>query len=86
MQELGGTAKAMVITASRQGAVKYKQAFEQYIQKKGYDMKALVAFSGTVKLPDDDHEYTEVGMNGISEDKLTIEFDIDDYQVLLVAY
>lgn len=85
MQELGGTAKAMVITASRQGAVKYKQAFEQYIQKKGYDMKALVAFSGKVKLPDDDHEYTEVGMNGFSEDKLTKEFDKDDYQVLLVA-
>ena len=83
MQELGGTAKAMVITASRQGAVKYKQAFEQYIQKKGYDMKALVAFSGKVKLPDDDHEYTEVGMNGFSEDKLTKEFDKDDYQVLL---
>lgn len=85
MRELGGTAKAMVITASRQGAVKYKQAFEQYIQKKGYAMKALVAFSGKVKLPDDDHEYTEVGMNGFSEDKLTKEFDKDDYQVLLVA-
>ena len=85
MQELGGTAKAMVITASRQGAVKYKQAFEEYIAKKGYDMKALVAFSGKVKLPDDETEYTEAGMNGFTEDKLTKEFDKDDYQVLLVA-
>ena len=85
MQELGGTAKAMVITASRQGAVKYKQAFEEYIAKKGYDMKALVAFSGKVKLPDDETEYTEAGMNGFTEDKLTQEFDKDDYQVLLVA-
>jgi type I restriction enzyme R subunit len=85
MQELGGTAKAMVITASRESAVKYRQAFEDYINKKGYNIHALVAFSGKVKLKDDDKEYTEVGMNGFSEDKLPIEFDKDDYQVLLVA-
>ena len=36
-------------------------------------------------LPDDEHEYTETSINGISEDKLTKEFDKDDYQVLLVA-
>lgn len=86
MTELGGIAKAMVITASRQGAVKYRQAFEDYITKKGYsDIRALVAFSGKVKLPDDDTEYTEASMNGFSEDKLTKAFDTDDYQVLLVA-
>lgn len=86
MQELGGQAKAMVITASRQGAVKYRQAFEDYITKKGYEgIHALVAFSGKVKLPDDDTEYTEASMNGFSEDRLTREFDTDAYQVLLVA-
>lgn len=86
MPELGGMAKAMVITASRQGAVKYRQAFENYTQKKGYtDIKALVAFSGKVKLPDDDTEYSEASMNGFPEDRLTKEFDKDDYQVLLVA-
>lgn len=85
MQELGGTAKAMVITASRESAVKYRQAFEDYINKKGYNIHALVAFSGKVKLKDDDKEYTEVGMNGFGEDKLPIEFEKDDYQVLLVA-
>lgn len=86
MMELGGTAKAMVITESRQGAVKYRQAFEEYIDKKGYKgIKALVAFSGKVTLKDDDKEYTETSMNGFSEDKLTKEFDKDEYQVLLVA-
>ncbi len=86
MPELGGMAKAMVITASRQGAVKYRQAFEDYTKKKGYtDIKALVAFSGKVKLSDDDTEYTEASMNGFPEDRLTKEFDKDDYQVLLVA-
>ena len=35
MPELGDMAKAMVITASRQGAVKYRQAFEDYTKKEG---------------------------------------------------
>ena len=86
MQELGGMAKAMVVTASRQSAVKYRQAFDDYTQKKGYtDIKALVAFSGKVKLPHEDTEYTEAGMNGFPEDRLTQEFDKNEYQVLLVA-
>lgn len=86
MDELGGTAKAMVITASREGAVKYHQAFEDYITKKGYDnIQALVAFSGKVKLKDDNKEYTETGINGFGEDKLSSEFDKDEYKVLLVA-
>jgi type I restriction enzyme R subunit len=86
MTELGGMAKAMVVTASRQAAVKYRQALENYINKKGYtDIHALVAFSGKVKLPDDETEYSEAGMNGFPEDRLTKEFDKDDYNVLLVA-
>ena len=86
MHELGGQAKAMVITSSRQAAVKYCQAFKDYCDKKGYKgIHALVAFSGKVKLPDDDTEYTEAGINGFPEERLTREFDKDDYQVLLVA-
>ena len=84
MHELGGQAKAMVITASREAAVKYRQAFEDYVTRKGYtNIRALVAFSGKVKV--DDVEYTEPGMNGFSEDKLPEQFDKDEYQVLLVA-
>ena len=84
MQELGGQAKAMVITASREAAVRYRQAFEDYITRKGYtDVHALVAFSGKVTV--DNKEYTEPGMNGFSEKNLPAEFDKDDYQVLLVA-
>lgn len=86
MNELGGQAKAMVITASRQAAVKYRQAFEEYISKKGYTgIHALVAFSGKVKLPHDEAVYTETSLNGFPEDRLTKEFDTNAYQVLLVA-
>ena len=86
MNELGGMAKAMVITQSRASAVKYRQAFEDYIQRKGYkNIHALVAFSGKLKLPDGETEYTESSINGFSEDKLTKEFEKDDNRLLLVA-
>lgn len=84
MSELDGQAKAMVITTSREAAVKYRQGFEDYVKRKGYtDIHALVAFSGKVKL--EDKEYTEPGMNGFAEKKLPAEFDSDDYNVLIVA-
>ena len=85
MKELGGTAKAMIVTSLREEAVKYHQAFNDYIQKKGYtDIKALVAFSGKVKMKNGT-EYTEPSINGIPEDRLTKEFDKDEYQILIVA-
>lgn len=86
MGELGGKAKAMVVTASRQAAVRYRQAFEDYINKKHYEgISPLVAFSGKVKLPDDETEYTEVSMNGFREEQLPMMFDSDKYNILIVA-
>lgn len=86
MNELGGMAKAMVITASRASAVKYHRAFEEYISKKGYTgIKSLVAFSGKVKFPDEETEYTESSINGFSEERLPREFEKDENKVLLVA-
>ena len=86
MGELGGTAKAMVITASRQAAVMYHKAFKDYIKRKGYSgIDALVAFSGKVKLENDEQDYTEPFMNGCREDQTTAVFDGDDYNVLIVA-
>lgn len=85
-RKIGGRAKAMVVTASRLHAVRYKQAFDTYIKEKGYaDTRALVAFSGKVIDPADASEYTEPGMNGFSERQLPERFKGDDYQVLLVA-
>jgi type I restriction enzyme, R subunit len=88
MHELGGRAKAMVVTASRLSAVKYKQAFDGYIKGKGYTgIRALVAFSGTVQDPEQPGcEFTEVGMNnGLPERELPERFAGDDYRVLIVA-
>ena len=46
--KIGGKAKAMVVTGSRLEAVRYKQSFDAYIAEKGYPIRTLVAFSGTV--------------------------------------
>ena len=85
--KIGGRAKAMVVTGSRLEAVRYKQSFDRYIQEKGYAIRTLVAFSGTVQ--DDklqDVAYTEEKMNlGIREKELPEKFATQEYQVLLVA-
>lgn len=85
--KIGGRAKAMVVTGSRLEAVRYKQSFDRYIREKGYKIRTLVAFSGTVqddKLPD--VTYTEEQMNhGIREKELPEKFASLEYQVLLVA-
>ena len=85
--KIGGRAKAMVVTGSRLEAVRYKQSFDRYIRAKGYPIKTLVAFSGTVE---DDRApgviYREPEMNqGISEKELPERFATPDYQLLLVA-
>ena len=88
MHELGGRAKAMVVTGSRLAAVKYKLAFDRYIQDRGYiGIRSLVAFSGSVEDPDDPcSAYTEVAMNGgLAESELPEAFEREDYRVLLVA-
>ena len=90
---MNGKAKAMVVTDSRLHAVRYKIAFEKYIQEKGYtDVTPLVAFSGTVTDPDTGTEFTEPGMNTdiitghrIRETELPDRFDSPDYNVLLAA-
>jgi len=91
--QLGGRAKAMVVTSSRLHAVRYKQAFDDYFKAHGIsDLRSLVAFSGTVKDPDTGLDFTEPGMNtdcvtgsSISEKQLPARFASPDYQVLLVA-
>ncbi|MEK0086159.1 type I restriction endonuclease [Geminicoccaceae bacterium SYSU G07066] len=85
--KIGGHAKAMVVTGLRLEAVRYKQEFDRYIREKGYPIRSLVAFSGSVnddKIPG--KSYTEVEMNGgLKEKDLPDTFAKPDYRVLLVA-
>ncbi len=46
---LDGKAKAMVVTSSRLEAVRWHVAMREYIEKQGYPLRTLVAFSGEVE-------------------------------------
>ena len=86
MSELGGQAKAMVLTRFKENALTYYKAFKAYIEKKKYsDLDTLVAFSGKVKLDGDETTYTEVSVNGFAEEQLPAKFDTNEYQLLIVA-
>ncbi len=84
MAELGGQGKAMIVTAGREAAVKYDQAFKQYFREHHItSIGTLIAFSDKVTL--NEQEYSETSLNKIKEDQLKAHFDTDDYQVLIVA-
>jgi len=84
-KEMGGLAKAMVVTSSRLHAVRYKQNIDKYIAQKDYaNIKTLVAFSGKI----DDGTgipLTETNMNGFPESRTAEEFSTPEYGVLIVA-
>lgn len=75
---LGGRAKSMVVTASRQSAVQMARAIKSYIKDRDYDTKypdlgVLVAFSGALTI--DGAETTELKENdGLPESALPKAF------------
>ena len=81
--EIGGRAKAMIVTRSRLHAVRYKLAVDNYLAERGYPFKALVAFSGNVQ--DGGKPYTESGMNGFPEAQTARTFEHPEYRFLIVA-
>jgi type I restriction enzyme R subunit len=83
---LEGHAKAMVVTDSRLAAVRYKREIDAYIAQKGYGLRTLVAFSGTI----DDAEYaiehaTEATMNPGADSDLAVAFRGPTYRVMIAA-
>src|SRR5690554_2144403 len=85
-KQIGGKAKAMLVTSSRLHAVRYKEEFDRYISEKGYkDIKTLIAFSGKVIYDAYPEGVTEVDLNGFKERELPKKFASEEYQLLLVA-
>jgi type I restriction enzyme R subunit len=87
--ELGGRAKAMVVTGSRKEAVRFKIAIDKYLkeQKLEKELGALVAFSGSVVDAESGApEFTELSMNpGLKGRALETAFGGDEFQVMIVA-
>ncbi len=95
MTQLGGQAKAMVITGSRKEAVRYKLGFDKYIAEHGYTkIEAMVAFSGEVEFNENDpnsegllgEKFTEASMNPMLKKRdMRDAFDTSHFQVMIVA-
>jgi type I restriction enzyme R subunit len=81
--EIGGRAKAMIVTRSRLHAVRYRLAVHGYLAERGYPWQALVAFSGTVE--DGGQTYTESNMNGFPETQTAKTFERPECRLLIVA-
>lgn len=84
---LGGEAKAMVVTASREEVIRFKLAMDKYIQENHYSIGTLVAFSGDIEVRDlADLSFNEHNMNpGLHGLDIKEALDTSSYQVLLVA-
>ena len=81
--KVGGRARAMVVTKSRELAIRYFWAFQTYLGELNAPMQAIVAFSDTKDV--DGKEYTEAGLNGFSGDKIPDKFREKPYRFLIVA-
>jgi len=96
-KRLKGKAKAMVATQSIESAIKYYQALNNLLDKKGNPFRIAIAFSGTKKLKG--IEYKESTINNFPSDidtakptdpnyisdKIARFFDMDEYRILVVA-
>lgn len=82
-KKIGEKAKAMVVTSSRENAVKYYLFFKKYLQENYPEYQALVAFSGDKEI--NGESYSEAELNGFSEAMLKDEFKKDNYRFLIVA-
>lgn len=87
---LNGQAKAMVVTSSRQEAVRYQLALKAYVQQMGYsDVHPLVAFSGSVLsdevIPEEVTENSSLLNAGLNGRDLADAFDTQDFNVMIAA-
>ncbi len=87
---LNGQAKAMVVTSSRQEAVRYQLAVQKYVKDKQYDdVHALVAFSGSVPpdeaIPEEVTESSKLLNPDLKSRDHAKAFDTGDYNVMIVA-
>ena len=86
---LDGYAKAMVVVASRQEAVRWQLAVNKYIKSQGYRIGTLVAFSGEVtdkeSGPDPFSEHSKALNPNLKGRDIRQAFASDEYQILLVA-
>ncbi len=89
LRQMGGRAKAMVVSASRMHALRLYLAVKDYCKTRNIaDVRPLVAFSGSLTYKGT--EYTEPMLNStperrITEERLPLYFASELYNMLIVA-
>ena len=87
INKIGKKAKAMIVTDSRQSAVRYKLMIDNILHQQQLNdkIKTLVAFSDSVEY--NGQVYTEASMNDehVTDDKIRKLFEKEDYKILIVA-
>lgn len=80
-------AKAMVVTKSIEAAMKYKDAFDDYLREINSPFKAIVAFSGKKSHYKTGEELSESDMNNFPnrDNDIPKQFKKDEYKFLIVA-
>lgn len=86
---LDGKAKAMVVVGSRKEAVRWQKAIRDYVQRQGYPLGVLVAFSGEVNDPESFEGAVTENSKELNPDlrgrDIREVFKEPDYHLLLVA-
>ena len=84
---IDGQAKAMVVTKSIHSAMKYKDAFDDYLKEIESPYEAIVAFSGSKKHYRTGEDLTEVKMNNFEDgiNDIPAQFKKERFKFLIVA-
>jgi type I restriction enzyme R subunit len=82
-RKINGEAKAMIVTSSIVSAIRYKQAFDEYLKTLKSPYQAIVAFTGTKIVKGISH--TEASMNGFASDEIPKRLKQPEYRFLIVA-
>lgn len=84
---IDGQARAMVVTKSINSAIKYKDAFDEYLKEIKSPYEAIVAFSGSKTHYRTGEDLTEVKMNSFEDgvNDIPKQFKKDKYRFLIVA-
>ena len=82
-KKMGGEARAMVVVDGVDRAIRYYNAIRELLHQRELPFRALVAFSGSRKL--DDQEVSEALLNGFPESSTAERFQQDPYRILICA-
>ena len=83
LNQIGGQARAMVVTGGIEHAIQYYHAIRDYLTERKSQYKAIVAFSG-------EHEFgsakvTEASLNGFPSSQIADKIKEDPYRFLVCA-